>query len=803
MKKIISLALSFVMLLSVTIGLNLTAYADDELSASGSCGDNVTYTFDESTGLLTISGTGDMTDYKQSASPFYGRKDILSVTVNEGITSIGNNAFYATGITSANIPNSTTRIGTHSFYYCKSLTGVIIPENVTTIESGAFEACTGLISLTIGKNVETIGNNAFFNCYGLTGVTIPNSVKSIGAGAFNACTAMTSLTIGNSVTTIGNSAFYYCKELTNITLPDSLTIIGNNAFSGCEKLKSINIPDNVTSIGNSAFFSCLSLTDIELPDDLTSISDRCFYACSALESVSIPSSVNVIEDMAFYNCNALKDIYYSSTVADWNTIDIVSGKYQGDLFVRNATIHCTDGLAHCRHTNTYVKKENIKGVTVSEKGSYDKVIYCCDCGVEMWRERVDVEVSAPALIVHWSSIDGVDLVEPVVFENVNADSTVSEVLENAGRQPYQKFFAEDKYTEMGMLYTKPMSEYSELGNKLDYVKLMQIDSETRSTKIGENGLDIYTAEYKVITDDVVAEIQNPVCGTSTTTPKDENGEWLYEEQTNMPRVTLPENSHCRIMGEYELGKQIVPWVTDPSNIYSDPYIGTFEGGETYYAQLFVVAEYGYLFHNEASSLTVNGTPVANATGNRTAVIGTVPLTAEHNVVTDNAVAPTCAKSGKTEGSHCAACGKVFTEQTVVPATGAHKYTSKIIEATAKTYTKEFTCKECGKTYTQTYNKMKNTLAAKGKTVTVKLAKITKKNQTIAAKKAFAVSKAQGKVTYKKASGNKKIAVAKNGRLTVKKGLKKGKYKVKVKVTAAGSTTCKAATKTVTVTIIVK
>ena len=120
--------------------------------------------------------------------------------------------------------------------------------------------------------------------------------------------------------------------------------------------------------------------------------------------------------------------------------------------------------------------------------------------------------------------------------------------------------------------------------------------------------------------------------------------------------------------------------------------------------------------------------------------------------------------------------------------------------------KTYKCTVCGKVIkTETVAKLKknNTLVVKAKKPTVQYTKLKKKNQVIAVKKAFTISKAQGKVSYKKASGNKKITVAKNGKITVKKGLKKGTYKIKVKVTAAGNTTYKAVTKTVTVTIKVK
>jgi len=105
--------------------------------------------------------------------------------------------------------------------------------------------------------------------------------------------------------------------------------------------------------------------------------------------------------------------------------------------------------------------------------------------------------------------------------------------------------------------------------------------------------------------------------------------------------------------------------------------------------------------------------------------------------------------------------------------------------------------------TVTVNKAENTLSATGKTVNLKFSKLKKKNQTVKVSKAVTVKNAKGTVTYKKAKGNKKITISKKGKITVKKGLKKGTYKIKIKVTAAGNGSYKPATKTVTVTIKVK
>ena len=109
-----------------------------------------------------------------------------------------------------------------------------------------------------------------------------------------------------------------------------------------------------------------------------------------------------------------------------------------------------------------------------------------------------------------------------------------------------------------------------------------------------------------------------------------------------------------------------------------------------------------------------------------------------------------------------------------------------------------------KTCTVTVKKAANPLAVKAKTVTLKYSALKKRNQTVSRTKVLAVSKAKGKLTYVKKSGNKRITINKStGKVTVKKGLKKGTYSIKVAVTAAGNATYSAKTKAVTFKIKVK
>ena len=228
-------------LLIVAICATTLAWAD----SSGSCGENVTYTYVSSTGTLTISGTGDMNNYRYlSDRPWdYLKGNIKKVVINNGVTSIGQQAFSGcTALTSVTIGNGVTSIGENAFNGCTGLTSIEIPNSVTSIGDGAFDDCTGLTSVTIPNSVTSIGKDAFYGCTGLTSITIPNSVTSIGEEAFCGCTGLTSITIPNSVTSIGEWAFYGCTGLTSMTVEATNPPLCVNKYGLGLNMPDYNIP---------------------------------------------------------------------------------------------------------------------------------------------------------------------------------------------------------------------------------------------------------------------------------------------------------------------------------------------------------------------------------------------------------------------------------------------------------------------------------------------------------------------------------------------------------------------------------
>ncbi len=227
-------------------------------------------------------------------------------------------------------------IGGWAFLHNSKVTGVIIPDGVTSIGSSAFVGCTGLTRVIIPASVTSIGSAAFMSCESLTDVVIPEGVTSIGDSAFAYCSRLSSVTIPESVTEIGSNPFpasplksivvspgnpayelidgvlfdkrqkklvsYPGAREGEYVIPEDVLLIGEYAFGYCDGLTGISIPDTVTSIEEHAFRDCQNLASITIPDSVTHIGEEAFAGCSGLTTLAIPASVTALGQLVFKNC---------------------------------------------------------------------------------------------------------------------------------------------------------------------------------------------------------------------------------------------------------------------------------------------------------------------------------------------------------------------------------------------------------------------------------------------------------------------------------------------------------------------
>ena len=392
--------------------LNNYCLTDGEILRTGTCGDNLTWILDIY-GNLTISGTGTMNDYNMTTNLPPWRKNVKTVLVQNGVTSIGAFAFYnSSQLTAITLPDSIANIGIAAFNNCNSLLGITIPDGVTAIANNTFRGCNSLTGITIPESVTDIGILAFYECRSLVNIAIPSSVISIGRAAFAHCSSLTDITIPGSVTIeFDNYVFAYCSNLTNVTISEGVTNIGNLMFHNCTSLTNITIPESVISIGSDAFRDCSSLIDISIPTSVTNINgiglNLCssllridvstgnpelssedgivfnkdksqlllypagrigtytipesvttigvyaFSYCTGLTRITIPDSVIYIDEYAFYNCTGLTSVAIPNSVTGIGVYAFSNCNSLTDITIPDSVTSVGGGaFSHCSSLNS-------------------------------------------------------------------------------------------------------------------------------------------------------------------------------------------------------------------------------------------------------------------------------------------------------------------------------------------------------------------------------------------------------------------------------------------------------------------
>ena len=655
---------------------------------------------------------------------FCGCSKLTDLTILDGVTNIGNSAFSGcTGLASATIGDGVTSIGYQAFADCTGLTSVTIPDSVTSIGGWAFSGCTGLTEVYYNaENAVVVSQyshtDGVFKCAGSSSaglrVVIGDGVKKIPGYLFRDCTGLTSVTIGNNVTSIGNDAFLSCTNLTSVTIPDSVTSIGAVAFDGCTKLRDITIPISVTSIGYYAFAGCKGLTSVAIPNSVTSIGGGAFEDCTGLTSVTIGTGVVSIGEEAFGNCEAMTELKYNakaavdvsanafaSTGVDSDGIDVTFGKsvkkLPSYLFPEGKYISGTGTLNINIRSITFTGDAPIIDSSDSSVATFGYLNVCAFYPYqnETWTAAAREHCSE---YLNWTAY---------------TDAPVTDISCKIGTTVY----LQDSPLDTGSI-SMTLTHEDGCVETIPYnSRLLELGSYDMSTP-GEKVIDVtykgYTAQMKIYV--YVHEKK------TETLDKEGYPESSHDYENNLDKTYTYCAKGADFLEVTFSAQTEVETNIDYLYVNGTKYTGTELAGKTLTISgdtltIRLVSDksdsaYGFSIDSIVKTYTVHEykdtvvPPTCTEQGYtlRSCPCGSVVKqnyvpALGHDMVTDAAVAPTCMKTGLTEGSHCSRCDEATTAQKVVPALGHDMVTDAAIAPTCtKTgLTEGSHCSRCDET----------------------------------------------------------------------------------------------------------
>ena len=309
-------------------------------------------------GGCTSLRTADVAAKAVGPRAFFHCSSLETVTLREGVASLGKEALYDCGLTSLTLPASLTAIepgavakapglkgietaagnpayrsvdgvvfskdGTALVLYPSGREGAYdIPAGTESVAGSAFRECAGLTGLSVPEGLVSVGDYAFTKCEALPEAVLPASAETVGEYAFAGGPKLSRLELGG-VESIGKRAFGACGALAAVTLPEGLRSAGAEAFFDCSKLTSVTIPGSLREVPASMFGSCFRLASVTLEDGVEQVGSSAFSNCR-LQMVTIPRSVKQIGDGAFKVSSAATDarertVYYAGTEAEWGQI---------------------------------------------------------------------------------------------------------------------------------------------------------------------------------------------------------------------------------------------------------------------------------------------------------------------------------------------------------------------------------------------------------------------------------------------------------------------------------------------------
>ena len=608
---------------------------------------------------------------------------------------------------------------------------------------------------TIGDYEYTVlddGTAEISNYSGIGGeVTVPNvldghTVSSIGSMAFMNCTALTGVTIGDGITTIKMLAFYNCTNLSAINIADSVIKIYYNAFYSTAYLgNEANWEGDVLYIGKHLIKAKESiLGEYKVKDGTVCIAGHSFQYCESLTGIEFPDSLKGIGDMAFYHCYGLTSIEIPDSVV-----------FLGD-----------SAFSDCSNIASATLSKNIKSINASLFSYCNKLqgIIIPDNVTSIGNYAFNSCVSITSITIP----DGVTSIGTMAFYYCKKLNTIeipdSVTVMGADVFNFSAYYKNDDNWENNALY---------IGKHLIKVK----ETASGTYKIKTNTCSIASYAFEKCAKITGVTIPNGITNIGT---------YTFHNCKKIKNISIPDS--VTKIGSYALyGCEALTGVLIPKGITNigENALGYYYG-DSFYTKVKYFRIYGYNGTASKEYANENGFTFVNATS--------LPSSLKISAAKVSGV-KTKTYNGKAQMQSVTVKCETYTLKKGSDYTVSYKNNKKAGKASLIiTASGIFTG---SKTVNFTINKAKNPITVKTKTITAN----AKSNTSFAKSKAFTISKAQGSVTFKKSSGDKKITITKAGIITVKKGLTKGKtYNFKVKVTAAGNSNYKNGSKTVTVKI---
>ncbi len=221
-KRILKLTIAVAVILGAVFGLvscggGATALPDAKSASGGVENTSISWSYDEDTKILTLTGAGAIPDSATAADVAWYEvsHSIKRVEMSEEITEIGDYAFYyCPQLEQINVPSSVSRVGKLAFAFCSSLKSIKLPDTVTKIGEGCFEACTALENIYVPASVDSIGSRTFAHCSSLKEAVVMAQVSELPEWTFMGCTSLESLVFSEAIresVSVADNAFENAK----------------------------------------------------------------------------------------------------------------------------------------------------------------------------------------------------------------------------------------------------------------------------------------------------------------------------------------------------------------------------------------------------------------------------------------------------------------------------------------------------------------------------------------------------------------------------------------------------------------